>query len=284
MITTPAQVLGLAILFLLNPGCGTDSPTGATDAADVTVDAAQADAREHKTDAGKLDASPLSCDSLSVAEKGLFNVTFVAGASNSPGCNASPCTLADITAQDVYWARVVKRGYARVESCVAYLPQANITNYESTNSAPSDTSLSISLDAFFHFSSQSLPNFRLSVANYMAQLNAAAPDAPFFVANIPEAMMLDQSDPPAYNAAIADAVSYYPKYHLLDVDARFKDLTAGLVSYDGVTLTPIDILVDPVHINDLGHQLVADLFILLLNEHYPELHLETYGDLAIGSP
>jgi hypothetical protein len=233
-------------------------------------------------DSTEIDA-PFSCDNLTDEEAGLFAHTFVAGASNSPGCGGA-CTYDFMKGLGAYWSRVVVKGYERVGKCVEYEPQALATGYMNVGTAPPDTTLSICLDAFFWYSDQELDRFRESVEEYLEELHSAAPNAALFVANIPESFIsafMGQSNPADYNAAIATALDAYPRYFLLDLNSGYTQVLKGKVEYDGEVVKLEDILINATHINAFGHQVVADQFILRLNEEYPGLHLETHGDLVI---
>jgi hypothetical protein len=116
----------------------------------------------------------------------------------------------------------------------------------------------------------------------MNDFRASYPEVPFILPNAPAPMITGSGDPADYNQVFADFVAADPHMYLLDLDYAFGKVLAGKVTYNGEVLGAMDVLVDPVHLNHLGHLLVAELILLKLNEIFPGFGIAPYGELIIA--
>jgi len=224
------------------------------------------------------------CETLTDEEKGLFAVYSLAGSSNTyHNENDNPYGVGD--RGQYYPGKLLGMAWAKLGPCVDYEPEMWIFWYTEADQTPEDATLLMAVDAFYHYidDDPDPETFRTRVQGYLTTVNGIAPDAPFFSANIPQLMMLSYTgDKQEINDIIAYELSLYDDYFMLDIDYYMNKLVAGDVTYDGDVIGPFDILNDLVHINEFGHQIVADMYITQLNEVYPNLDLPTYGEIVVN--
>lgn len=166
-----------------------------------------------------------------------------------------------------------------------YAPALWVYWYTDVGEVNEATTLSWAIDAFYHFldDDPEAEVFRQRVADYLATLFGSLDEGVFFIgANIPKVMMLDYTDDKdVILQIIYEEMSEYQYTVMLDLNYYMEKLLAGKVYYNGEILTPFDILKDEVHVNELGHQLLADILIGVINEVWPEFQFATWGTIEI---
>lgn len=231
---------------------------------------------------GGEDGNEDYCSGLTDEEKGLFTVYSLAGSSNTyHDENNNPYGVGDRT--QYYQGKILSKAWEKLGGCVDYEPEMWIIWYTDVGEIPDNTTLLMAVDAFFHYldDDPDPETFRARVRDYLTTIHNIAPTAPFFAANIPQALMFSYTgDKQEINDIIAEELGAYNNYCMLDIDSHMSMILNGQMMYDGEVVNSSDILQDPLHLNEYGHQLVADLYINLLNETYPNLKLSTYGQVG----
>jgi len=147
--------------------------------------------------------------------------------------------------------------------------------------------LLMAVDAFFHYldDNPDSETFRSRVRGYLTTIHDIAPTAPFFAANIPQVLMFNHTgDKQEINNIIAEELNTYENYYMLDIDFFMSMILTGQVMCNGEIVDPSSIFQDLLHLNDYGHQILADLYINMLNETYPNLKLSNYREVRFTEP
>lgn len=225
------------------------------------------------------------CDSLTDEEKNLFKTIFCAGSSNSwsDDFGEPPYTMEDLSAW--YHGKITIKAMDKLSECVDYAPALWVYWYDDVGKVREGTTLSWAIDSFYHFldDDPEPETFRQRVADYLATLFGGLNEGVFFIgANIPKVMMLEYTgDKDEILEIIADEMGKYQYTVTIDLNYYMEKLLAGKVYYNGELIGPLDILKDQLHVNELGHQLLADIIIGVINEIWPELQIETWGTIEI---
>jgi hypothetical protein len=235
---------------------------------------------------GSGGASP-SCSAAQqkIAER--FATVFVAGASNSLPCSG-PCKLATLQSDGYYYGLVVSRAWQAAGACGAAPPKVVVGNFDDASAAPEGTTLALAVDAFYHPTTYPIEQFFEFVEDYTIDLVKAAPQVSFFGATVPK-QLAGTPQPASYNSIIRAHVETLDQVSacagctgtVLDIDGLYQAVLAGAVTYDGKPMTLEDTLYDGLHLNPLGHRIVADAFIAKINERH-DFDIPPYGELVIA--
>lgn len=248
------------------------------------------------TETGTLDmGEPVPyCDTLTDEEKALFDVVSVAGSSNSYDIlgtedwsvpTLGPYGPGEYSAY--YPGILVDLAWSQLQECGVAQPVLWVNWYSRVGEQPTDTTFFLALDAFYHFldDDPDLEVLRERVRDYLTTQSALAPDAPFIVGNVPTVLMyyVDRTfeEKEAYNTAIQEEVLAWPGYSLVDLDTWMDHLVAGEVEYQGVDLSPFDVMKDGLHLNETGQLLMAQIGLYEINARFPNLLLPDVADIAI---
>jgi len=226
------------------------------------------------------------CDTLTEEELNLFRTIFCAGSSNSwsDDFGTPPYTKEDLSTW--YHGKIAIKAMEKLAECVEYEPVLWVYWYTDVELVPKDTTLSWAVDALFHFldDNPDAETFRQRTEDYLDTLfSGMGKDGVYFIgANIPKAMLFDYTgDQDAILQVIYEEFEERPYAVMVDLDYYMTQLIAGNVYYNGQKLGPFDILKDLLHVNELGHQLLADIWIGVINEIWPNLDIPTWGEIEI---
>jgi len=268
-----ALILAIGLSAFMT-GCNTGGGGGGNGGNDDTAD----------DDAGDDDASGY-CGTLTDQELNLFKTIFCAGSSNSysDDFGTPPFTADDLFTW--YHGKIVTKAMEKMGPCVDYVPALWVYWYTDVGQVQEATTLSWAIDAFYHFlDDDPAPMvFGERVHTYLETLFGGMNDGVFFIgANIPKVMMLDYTgDKNEILQIIYDEMTARPYAIMIDLNYYMEKLIAGKVYYNGEKLSVLDILIDQVHVNELGHQVLADLFIQTIDAIWPELQIPTWGTIEI---
>ena len=285
------SMLGAALLFA---GCASVDDDDDDDAQDDDTQGGDDDdvAQDDDTQGGDDDTSTgaFSCEDLTDEELELLTKVFCAGSSNSYSdgvMGSPPNTAAELSGW--YHGKVVEQVMSNLGACVSYEPELWIYWYTEVDEVPADATLTWAIDATFHFldDDPSEEVFRQRVADYLAILygpGGLAEDVTFIGANVPEQLMGETGftgDTAQILQITAEEMARYPNAVMIDLDYYLDRLSQGQVTYDGEVLEKEEIFNDQVHVNDLGHQLLADLVIQEINARWPVLQVPQHADIEI---
>ncbi len=274
--------LWLALMMALTFGCeGTADDDDAAD--DDTGDDDAAD-DDDTTD------GPFSCDALSDEELALLTKIFCAGSSNSYDnwMSSPPYTSEDLS--EWYHGKVIDAVMENLGTCVEYEPEMYTYWYTGVGSISSDVTLVWAIDAYFHFLDDDPTEevFRQRVVEYLDTVygpNGVSDDVVFIGANIPELLQGITGftgDTAAILQIIEEEMGERPNAVVIDLDYFFDQMVMGNIVYDGEEVGQFDIMVDALHVNEDGHQMLADLVIQEINATWPALKVEPLGVLEIN--
>jgi len=284
------SMLGAALLFA---GCALDDDdddAAQTDDDMADDDVADDDIADDDTGDDDTTTGAFSCEDLTTEELELLTKVFCAGSSNSYSSGLMgnpPNTAAELSGW--YHGKVVDQVMSNLGTCVSYEPELWIYGYTNVDEVPTGTTLSWAIDATYHFLDDDPTEevFRQRVADYLSTLHGPgglAEDVTFIGANVPEQLMGETGftgDTAQILQITAEEMARYPNAVMIDLDYYLDRLSQGQVTYDGEVLEREDIFNDPIHVNDLGQQLLADLVIQEINTRWPALRVPLHAELVI---
>ncbi len=224
------------------------------------------------------------CDDIPPDALALFDRIVAPGVSNTLGACGFGCLPDEFELEPRYWARIAAAAWQRLEPCGADAPYVTTLGAEEFDAGiDPDTTLVLSTDVFFYNACDDPEVLFADVQAGLAGIEASAPGAPVLFANVPDLLNGGLCpEPQTHNTTIAAAMDEDAGHFVVDLDSAFTALVAGQLSYDGENPGPSDVVPDGIHLSELGHRMVADLFIARLNALYPGLELPTYGELVFS--
>ncbi|MGH1344754.1 MAG: SGNH/GDSL hydrolase family protein [Nannocystales bacterium] len=233
---------------------------------------------------GGTTSGAADCEGIPPEALALFERVVAPGVSNTLGACGLGCTPDGFELEPRYWARIAAAAWQRLEPCGAAPPYVTTLGVEEFHGGiDPNTTLVLSTDVFFYNACEEPEVLSADVQAGLAVVEASAPGAPVLFANVPDLLNGGLCpEPQTHNAAIAAAMDEDAGHFVIDLDSAFTALFAGQLSYDGEFPGPSDVVPDGIHLSELGHRMVADVFIARLNALYPGLELPTYGELVIN--
>ena len=275
--------LWLALMLALTCGC-----EGTTDDDDDAADDDTADDDTADDDDTTQDG-PFNCGALTETELALLTKVFCAGSSNSYDnwMSSPPYNSDDLS--EWYHGKVIDAVMVNLGTCVEYEPEMYTYWYTSVGSIDSDVTLIWAIDAYFHFLDDDPTEevFRQRVVEYLDTVygpNGVSEDVAFIGANVPELLQGITGftgDTAAILQIIEEEMAVRPNTVMIDLDYFFDQMIMGNIVYDGDEVGQLEIFIDALHVNEFGHQLLAELVIQEINGLYPVLKVEPLGELVI---
>lgn len=267
----------------------TDDDSADDDSADDDNDDSDDDDSSDDDDDDNDDDGPFSCDDLTELELNLFRKVFTAGASYSnPLFGSSPFGMGQVS--NFYHGKVAQRVMLNLEQCTDYDPEFWIYWDDEAEMITPDTTISLAVDAFF-WSLAGTPSeevIRASFSDYLDDIygeNGLEEGETFIAGNIPKVLMTMAGFFGNKDRALEimqEEVDKRSGARLLDFDYYMDALLDGRVIYDGEKIGFFDVIrFDFLHATEFGHQLIADIFIKELNDIYPRLKIEQFGEEEI---
>ncbi|MDP8254244.1 MAG: hypothetical protein P9M14_00705 [Candidatus Alcyoniella australis] len=276
-----ATLLALLLVFALSCESGGDDDDAIDDDATGDDDTGDDDDQADDDTGDDDDLPPGYCETLSWQEINLLGELNTMGASDTVYDNeGGPYGLGEYT--QYYYGKLVNQAWPQLALCDAPDPQFWVVEYKHPWKLRESATLFIDVGSFFHLldDDPSLTIFRLRVRQMLTTSTNEAPNALMLWCNIPVLAMINyDGDKQAVNRTIAEEVAAYPAYHLVDLDWYYAQVLLGKVRYNGEPVYIWQIMTDVRHINERGHQLVADVMVLEINEIFPNIQLPTSAEL-----
>lgn len=230
-----------------------------------------------------------SCAALTDEELAMFTTIFCAGSSNSHSWSMLSPPFAPDRLSKWYHGKVIEKLWENLGECVDYEPEFWIYWYTDVGNVRPETTLSWAVDAFYHYldDGPSPEVFRQRISGYLDTLfgpEGLADGVYFLSANVPKLMMfgVPAEEQDLMLTIIEEELAERVYTSMLDLNYWIEHLVDGTLVYNGETLKFFDVMKpDLIHAKELGQQLIADLYIMELNDLWPNLKIEQYGLIEV---
>jgi hypothetical protein len=231
-------------------------------------------------------ASTFSCDDLTDEELDMFRRILAVGASyTEPWVGQNPYPYWRVMGW--YHGKIINQVWKNLQQCVDYAPWI-WTFWYTEQYDPTTATFTLSADAFYHYleGDPTPQQVRQRVSDYLDKIfDNVGPDVWFVGGNVPKALMLVagySGDRDEAMQIIQEEIDARPRAVMCDFNYFMENLMQGKVYYDGRKVRFFDVIrLDFLHATLFGHQLIADIMIAKMNEIWPNMKIETYGNLEI---